>query len=108
MPFIHKMVKKGFLKKTEKEIKEIADRTIRVMNPLDKKAQLIDTHFKPILKPFKPDKRKLTFGQKTSDWLTEWAGSWIFITGFWVFLVFWMALNSYIWFNYFQGKPFDP
>ena len=35
-----------------------------------------------------------TFGQKASDRLTKWAGSWIFILGFILVLIFWIIFNS--------------
>jgi len=102
------MVKRGLLNRTEKQIIKIADDAVKSANPLNKKAQIIDSSLKTIIKPFKPDKRKLTLGQRTSDLLTKWAGSWVFIISFFIFLGLWMALNSYIWINYLQGNPFDP
>ena len=60
-----------------------------------------------IKKPFF-DKRKLTIGQKTADSLSKWAGSWYFIIGFFIFLLLWMFLNSYLWIKYLSGDPFDP
>ena len=46
-----------------------------------------------------------TLGQKAADWLTEWAGSWYFITLFLALLVLWMVVNtSWILF----GKTWDP
>ena len=35
-----------------------------------------------------------TFGQKASDFLTKWAGSWYFILGFTLFLVLWIIMNT--------------
>lgn len=35
-----------------------------------------------------------TFGQKASDRLTQYAGSWGFILGFLGFIIIWMALNT--------------
>ena len=53
-------------------------------------------------------KDKLTIGQRTADWMTKWAGSWLFIFGFLLFLVLWMAFNTYYWIKYMNGEPFDP
>lgn len=54
-------------------------------------------------------RHKLTIGQKTADFLTKWAGSWIFIIGFLFCLIIWVLINAYFWFEYnFSGKPFDP
>ena len=44
-------------------------------------------------------------GQKASDALTKWAGSWMFIISFTIFLLFWIGLNSF-WI--FFGKTWDP
>lgn len=49
-----------------------------------------------------------TFGQKASDSLTKWAGSWFFILGFLVLLGLWIATNAYLMIQYNLGKPFDP
>lgn len=49
-----------------------------------------------------------TLGQRASDWMTRWAGSWYFILGFLVFLVLWLAANVYFWIQYNIGKPWDP
>ncbi|MFW5847277.1 MAG: DUF1003 domain-containing protein [Nanoarchaeota archaeon] len=49
-----------------------------------------------------------TFGEKVSDGITKWAGSWTFILSFAVFLVIWMLVNGYYLVVYSQGKPFDP
>ncbi len=82
------------------------------LNP-DEKEKLIQKLTTGITKsmkrPFIVDKRsQLTFGQRTADLMTKWAGSWFFIIGFLVFLVLWMLLNTYFWFNYLDDKPFDP
>ena len=52
--------------------------------------------------------KKKTIGQKAADFLTKWAGSWFFIISFFIFLIIWMSLNAYFWFEYNLGKPFDP
>ena len=35
-----------------------------------------------------------TFGQKAADEITKWAGSWVFILSFSVFLILWMVINT--------------
>lgn len=45
-----------------------------------------------------------TFGQKVSDKVADFGGSWIFIISFCAFLVFWVLLNTVLW----QTKPVDP
>ena len=49
-----------------------------------------------------------TVGQKASDSLTKWAGSWTFIISIFVFLIIWMLLNAYFLIQYQTGRPFDP
>ena len=51
-------------------------------------------------------KKNLTWGQKASDKLTQWAGSWVFILLFVFFIIFWMALNVYIFLTPFDKFPF--
>lgn len=46
----------------------------------------------------------LTFGEKFSDHLTSFGGSWSFIISFGVFLALWMAINSYLLIQH----AFDP
>lgn len=64
----------------------------------------------PFLKLMHPiTKIPRTFGQKASDKLTKWAGSWTFIIFFLVFLAFWIFLNAVLWFKYnLSGDPIDP
>jgi len=40
-----------------------------------------------------PDKEELTYGEKIADKLTQVAGSWSFIIGFFIFLLLWITLN---------------
>mgnify|MGYP001560531204 CR=1 FL=1 len=49
-----------------------------------------------------------TFGEKASDTLTTWMGSWIFILIFLAFLSIWTILNSYFLIQYELGRPWDP
>ena len=53
-------------------------------------------------------KLQRTLGQRASDWMTKWAGSWYFILGFLVFLGLWLAANVYFWIQYNIGEPWDP
>lgn len=45
-----------------------------------------------------------TFGQKISDKVADFGGSWTFIITFCAFLGFWIILNTFIW----TTKPADP
>ena len=49
-----------------------------------------------------------TFGQKAADFLTKWAGSWLFIILFFVFIGIWMATNGYFVLQYMSGNLTDP
>lgn len=52
-------------------------------------------------------KTRRTFGEKAADWISKWAGSWIFIISFFGFLVLWMTLNTlFIIFGIWDPKPF--
>ncbi len=44
----------------------------------------------------KENDAKMTFGDKVADKLSEVAGSWSFIIGFTLFLIFWIVLNGVI------------
>lgn len=45
----------------------------------------------------------LSFGDKAADFLAKFAGSWLFIISFCVFLFGWIVINRYI-----LKQPFDP
>ena len=49
------------------------------------------------------DNKKITFGQRASDKLAEFAGSWFFIIALTLFLIIWVLINAY-----FLKNPFDP
>ena len=49
-----------------------------------------------------------TFGQKAADWLAKWAGSWIFIIIFFIFIGVWMSTNGYFLLKYIKGEFTDP
>jgi uncharacterized membrane protein len=44
----------------------------------------------------KQEEAKMTFGDRVADKVSEIAGSWGFILGFSMFLVFWVVLNGFI------------
>ncbi|MBS3131963.1 DUF1003 domain-containing protein [Candidatus Woesearchaeota archaeon] len=48
--------------------------------------------------------RKLSFGEKISDKVAEFGGSWKFIISFFAFLLVWVAVNTILLFK----RPFDP
>tara|TARA_Y100000034_G_C6884941_1_gene406150 strand:- start:1062 stop:1466 length:405 start_codon:yes stop_codon:yes gene_type:complete len=51
--------------------------------------------------------KKRTLGEKASDSLTQWAGSWTFIILFLLIVAVWIYANTTLFLNY--GKPaFDP
>lgn len=50
-------------------------------------------------------KIKRTFGQKASDWVTKWVGSWVFIISLFIFIFLWMSINT-AWLLF--GREWDP
>lgn len=51
---------------------------------------------------------KATFGQRASDNLTKWAGSWTFIITFLIIIAIWISLNGYYLVKFYSLEPFDP
>ncbi|OIO81378.1 hypothetical protein AUJ84_01255 [Candidatus Pacearchaeota archaeon CG1_02_32_132] len=49
---------------------------------------------------------KETFGQKSADALTKWAGSWVFIILFFVLIILWISANIYAWISQWDPYPF--
>jgi uncharacterized membrane protein len=49
-----------------------------------------------------------TLGQKSADFMTKWAGSWVFIIGFLFFIGLWISINIYLLIQYKLGEPWDP
>ncbi len=47
-----------------------------------------------------------SFGERSADNLSQWAGSWVFIISFLVFLGIWMIVNVYAWINTWDPYPF--
>jgi uncharacterized membrane protein len=65
--------------------------------------------FSKIYKISNPNKNhKISFDQKTSDWLTKWAGSWTFVLCFLIFIFLWITVNLYSLSSYFYIEAFDP
>ncbi len=52
------------------------------------------------------NEEKITFGQKASDKLADFAGSWTFIISFSLFLILWVLLNIFFLKNPFDEYPF--
>ncbi len=53
-------------------------------------------------------RKRITFGEKASDMLTKFLGSWGFIIFLFTFLSTWVIMNGYALIEYELGKPFDP
>lgn len=47
-----------------------------------------------------------SFGEKASDSISKWAGSWTFILSFIGFLIVWMTVNAYAIINTWDPYPF--
>lgn len=83
-------------RKTKKEIVKMLLKN----NSLDEKdeEELLDLLIEqPIsIDVDKQEEAKMTFGDRVADKVSEIAGSWGFILGFSMFLVFWVVLNGFI------------
>ncbi len=83
-------------RKTKKEIVKMLLKN----NSLDEKdeEELLDLLIdQPIsIDVDKQEEAKMTFGDKVADKVSEIAGSWGFILGFSLFLIFWIVLNGFI------------
>lgn len=83
-------------RKTKKEIVKMLLRN----NSLDEKdeEELLDLLIdQPIsIDVDKQEEAKMTFGDRVADKVSEIAGSWGFILGFSLFLIFWVILNGFI------------
>ena len=92
-------------RKTKKEIVKMLLKN----NELDSQdeAELIDLLIdQPIsIDVDKQEEAKLTFGDKMADKVSEKAGSWGFVFGFTLFLIFWIVLNTKILMD---GSEIDP
>ena len=83
-------------RKTKKEIVKMLLKN----NELDEKdeEELIDLLIdQPIsIDIDKQEEAKMTFGDRVADQVSEIAGSWGFILGFSLFLIFWIILNAIV------------
>ncbi len=87
------------MKKKKEERKKVKGEKEKFKEKIDKK--------KIIQKIEHPISTTKTFGQKSADFLSKWAGSWIFIIGFFIFLGIWMATNGYFFLKYIQTGTID-
>jgi len=85
---------KGFLEKEKGELTELEERVMKSLEEQELLSKNINIEFK----------QKLTYGERLSDSLTEFGGSWRFILIFAIILVLWIAMNSAV----LLIKPFDP
>lgn len=73
----------------------------------DLKKQVVDSISKSELisdESLKSDTKKNTIGEKIADKVADFGGSWTFILSFVFFLLLWIGVNAFIFFN----KGFDP
>lgn len=92
-------------KKTKKEIVQMLLKN-SALDDVDEE-ELIDLLIdQPIsIDVDKQEEAKMTFGDKVADKVSEKAGSWGFIFGFSLFLIFWIIFNVYI---LKEGEQIDP
>lgn len=87
----------------QKIIKELLDVTDSEFTDEELIHQLITTNFS---KNSDDAKNKLSFGQKASDAVAKFAGSWAFIFSFIAVMVIWMVLNVVLASKAFDAYPF--
>ncbi|MBU2497172.1 MAG: DUF1003 domain-containing protein [Nanoarchaeota archaeon] len=51
-------------------------------------------------------RHEITYGERASDSLTRFAGSWLFIFSFLIFMIIWISINVYMWRNQWDPYPF--
>jgi len=78
------------LKKVEKEIEKV-DKKVEVLRGVE---DITNGVFDRISVLIGKKHHRLTLGQRSADFLAKWAGSWPFIIGFFIFIIFWMAVNT--------------
>ena len=61
-----------------------------------KKKVVTEDQKKKVLDTIMRSPRQRTFGQKASDWVTKWFGSWTFLTLFFLFMAVLITINFYI------------
>ena len=79
-------------------VEKVEDKVEKAIINTEEKVEEAITH------PFKSN--KLTLGQRAADLISRWAGSWVFIIFFFVFIILWMAANVYAWVNTWDLYPF--
>jgi uncharacterized membrane protein len=79
-------------------LKESSEETSDLKKEMDKEEQVISRDINKIFES------RLTLGERLSDGLASFGGSWLFLIIFAALLVIWMGINSFVLIN----KPFDP
>ncbi len=90
------------MRKIQKQV-EKAEKEIKPIKEVEKTTKNIFEKIEEMVHPKK--KRGRTLGQKAADFLTKWAGSWVFIIGFFIFLGLWIVINT-AWIIF--GRSWDP
>ena len=80
---------------------------VRKQTNIEKQVRKVQNEVKNKINEFIPFYgHKRTFGQKAADNLSKWAGSWVFILFFFVFLGLWISANIYAWIQEWDPYPF--
>ena len=72
---------------------------------ISSKIQKIEDKMMPFKLGRPPFKLPRTSGEKASDWLTKWVGSWTFIIALAILMLIWIAVNT-TWLLF--GREWDP
>lgn len=85
---------KDILESEKGELSNVEEQVLKSLKEHELLSQNINTEFD----------RQLTIGERLSDRLTRYAGSWTFIIMFSCIILLWIAINTYV----LLSKPFDP
>ena len=89
----------------QKYIEKILEQHRGELSKLDKEVVKSVVHHESLVKDINKEfDKKLTFGEKLSDKIAEFGGSWKFIISFFIILFIWVSINTFI----LMQKPFDP
>ena len=85
---------------TKKNIYKYVYPDIKVMQPTNNNSNSVNNAQQHL------PRAKLSFGQRLSDRIAEVGGSWAFIMSFGIFLLVWLAINTYFAFTTFDPYPY--
>jgi uncharacterized membrane protein len=89
----------------QKYIERILEQNTGELSKLDKEVVKSVVHHESLIKDINREfDKKLTFGEKLSDKISDFGGSWSFIISFGVIILIWIIINTIVLLQ----RPFDP